>query len=71
MGRASRWQLQACLPDTMLQPLSMPQYQSVKRPMIALAAALFLAAPAFADITGQPRVIDGDTLEIHGHPGPK
>ena len=55
----------------MLQPLSMLQYQSVKRPMIALAAALFLAAPAFADITGQPRVIDGDTLEIHGHPGPK
>ena len=56
MGRASRWQ----------QALSLLQYQAVKRPMIALAAALFLAVPALADITGQPRVIDGDTIEVAG-----
>ena len=34
--------------------------------MIALAAALFLAVPALADITGQPRVIDDDTIEVAG-----
>ncbi len=28
--------------------------------------ALILAVPALADITGQPRVIDGDTLEVAG-----
>ncbi len=27
---------------------------------------MFLPVPAFADINGQPRVIDGDTLEIAG-----
>ncbi len=34
--------------------------------MIPFALALFLSPMAFADITGQPRVIDGDTLEIAG-----
>ena len=32
---------------------------------IALAAVLvFLALPALADVTGKPRVIDGDTIEV-------
>ncbi len=35
--------------------------------LIPSALALFLLSPlAWADITGQPRVIDGDTLEIDG-----
>ena len=38
----------------------------MKRPLIVFAVALFLAVPALADITGQPRVIDGDTLEVAG-----
>ncbi len=29
-------------------------------------ALLFLPALAWADITGQPRVIDGDTIEVAG-----
>ena len=36
------------------------------RYLITLALVMFLPVPAFADITGQPRVIDGDTLEIDG-----
>lgn len=36
------------------------------RYLIALALVMFLPVPAFADITGQARVIDGDTLEIDG-----
>ncbi len=36
------------------------------RYLIALAVALFLSPMALADITGQPRVIDGDTLEVAG-----
>ena len=37
------------------------------RYLIALALVMFLPVPAFADITGQPRVIDGDTIEVAGH----
>ena len=36
------------------------------RCLVALALVLFLPLAAWADITGQPRVIDGDTLEIDG-----
>ena len=36
------------------------------RYLITLALVMFLPMPAFADITGQPRVIDGDTLEVAG-----
>ena len=36
------------------------------RYLITLALVMFLPVPAFADITGQPRVIDGDTLEVAG-----
>ena len=36
------------------------------RYLITLALAMFLSVPAFADITGQPRVIDGDTIEVAG-----
>ena len=39
---------------------------SVTRYLIAFALVLFLSPVALADITGQPRVIDGDTLEIDG-----
>ena len=39
---------------------------AVIRYLIVLAMVMFLPVPAFADITGQPRVIDGDTLEING-----
>ncbi len=31
-----------------------------------LAALLFVAAPALADITGPARVVDGDTLHVRG-----
>ena len=31
-----------------------------------LVLTFIVAAPAFADITGHARVIDGDTLEIAG-----
>jgi endonuclease YncB( thermonuclease family) len=34
--------------------------------LIALGLVLFLSPVALADITGQPRVIDGDTLEVAG-----
>ena len=34
------------------------------RYLAALALVLFLPVPALADITGQARVIDGDTLEV-------
>jgi endonuclease YncB( thermonuclease family) len=38
----------------------MPRY------LIALTLVLFMPLSAWADITGQPRVIDGDTIEIAG-----
>ncbi len=40
--------------------------------MLRLLAALFALLPglALADITGIAEVIDGDTLEIHGHAQP-
>ena len=31
-----------------------------------LVLTLFVAAPAFADIAGMPRIIDGDTIEVNG-----
>ena len=46
--------------------LNARKHCEVKRPLIVFAVALFLAVPALADITGQPRVIDGDTLEVAG-----
>ncbi len=36
------------------------------RYLIVLALVLFLLPLAWADITGQTRVIDGDTLDIDG-----
>ena len=36
------------------------------RHLITLALVMFLPVPAFADIAGQPRVIDGDTIEVAG-----
>ena len=36
------------------------------RYLIVFALAVFLSPMALADITGQPRVIDGDTLDIDG-----
>ena len=39
---------------------------TVIRYLIALALVMFLPMPAWADITGKARVIDGDTLEIDG-----
>ena len=36
------------------------------RYLITLALVMFLPVPALADITGQARVIDGDTLEVAG-----
>ncbi len=39
---------------------------AVIRYLIALALVMFLPVPAFADITGRARVIDGDTLEVAG-----
>ena len=36
------------------------------RYLITLALVMFLPVPAFADITGQPRVIDGDAIEVAG-----
>ncbi len=39
---------------------------AVIRYLITLALVMFLPVPAFADITGHPRVIDGDTIEIAG-----
>ncbi len=38
----------------------------VRTYLIAFALALFLSPMALADITGQARVIDGDTLDIDG-----
>ena len=38
----------------------------MNRYLIAPALVLFLSSVALADITGQPRVIDGDTLEVAG-----
>ncbi len=38
----------------------------VRKNLIAFALALFLSPMALADITGQARVIDGDTLDIDG-----
>ncbi len=43
----------------------MTEYQAMTRYLIALAL-LFLPTLAWADISGQPRVIDGDTLEVAG-----
>ncbi len=34
--------------------------------ILAIALAAIVPTPALADITGKPRVIDGDTLEIAG-----
>jgi endonuclease YncB( thermonuclease family) len=34
--------------------------------LIVLSALLAWGAPAFAEITGKPRVIDGDTIEVAG-----
>jgi endonuclease YncB( thermonuclease family) len=34
--------------------------------LIVLSVLLALGSPAFAEITGKPRVIDGDTIEIAG-----
>ncbi len=39
---------------------------TMTRYLIALALSLLLSTVALADITGQPRVIDGDTLEVAG-----
>ena len=39
---------------------------AVIRYLITLALVMFLPVPALADITGQARVIDGDTLEVAG-----
>ncbi len=39
---------------------------AVIRYLIAFALVMFLPVPALADITGKPRVIDGDTLEVAG-----
>ncbi len=36
------------------------------RSLNTLAMVMFLPVPAFADITGPARVIDGDTLEVAG-----
>jgi len=36
----------------------------VMKYLITLALVMFLPVPAIADITGQARVIDGDTLEV-------
>ena len=44
----------------MLAPLAPPVY------LIAFALTLFMSPMALAAITGEPRVIDGDTLEIDG-----
>ena len=38
----------------------------MRRLISALAALLFVAAPAMADITGPARVVDGDTLHVRG-----
>ncbi len=42
------------------------KYVAMMRYLITLALVMFLPVPALADITGQPRVIDGDTLEVAG-----
>jgi hypothetical protein len=34
--------------------------------LIVLSVLLAWGAPAFADISGKPRVIDGDTIEVAG-----
>ncbi len=39
---------------------------AVIRYLIAFALVMFLPVPALADITGKPRVIDGDTIEVAG-----
>ena len=45
----------------------MPQCRAMPYRLIPFALALFLLSPlAWADITGQAQVIDGDTLEIAG-----
>ncbi len=37
------------------------------RYLSVLALTIFISPMALADITGQPRVIDGDTIEVAGH----
>jgi endonuclease YncB( thermonuclease family) len=37
-----------------------------QRLVVLLFLTLFLASPAFADVTGTASIIDADTLEIHG-----
>ena len=34
--------------------------------LLVSAVVLIVALPAFADVTGKPRIIDGDTVEIAG-----
>ena len=41
--------------------------EAIMRP-IALVLAL-IATPALADMAGTATVIDGDTIEVHGHSG--
>ena len=42
------------------------QYFVSKSTFIALSVLLAWTSPAFGDITGKPRVIDGDTIEVAG-----
>ena len=42
------------------------EFRSQALRLILLSVLLAWAAPAFADITGKPRVIDGDTIEVAG-----
>ncbi len=47
------------------------RWQPARMGPVRLFAALLilvLAAPASADVTGRPRVVDGDTLEVAGAP---
>ena len=41
-----------------------PRSQALR--LVVLSALLALGSPAFAEITGTPRVIDGDTIEVAG-----
>ena len=42
------------------------EFRSQALRLILLSVLLAWAAPAFSDITGKPRVIDGDTIEVAG-----
>jgi endonuclease YncB( thermonuclease family) len=39
---------------------------AMMRMLLAMQILIMVAAPATADITGKPRIIDGDTIEIGG-----